>query len=109
MPADRLGEAARGSPQRCARARPFALGGLEVKRRLRAGGSAAPTVALAQIGICAFDGQIGLEALRLYGLPKAAPALLCGTPTLPVGRGSSRRRSPGIFRRWRLALPACST
>jgi hypothetical protein len=25
-----------------------------------------------------------LEALRLYGLPEAAPALLCGTPTLPV-------------------------
>ena len=27
-----------------------------------------------------------LEALRLYGLPEAAPALLCGTPTLPVGQ-----------------------
>ena len=25
-------------------------------------------------------------ALRLYGLPEAAPALLCGTPTLPVGQ-----------------------
>jgi hypothetical protein len=32
------------------------------------------------------DGQIELEALRLYGLPEAAPALLCGTPTLPVGQ-----------------------
>jgi hypothetical protein len=31
-------------------------------------------------------GQIELEALRLYGLPEAAPALLCGTPTLPVGQ-----------------------
>jgi hypothetical protein len=24
--------------------------------------------------------------LRLYGLPEAAPALLCGTPALPVGQ-----------------------
>src|SRR4051794_23724218 len=32
------------------------------------------------------DGQIELEAMRLYGLPEAAPALLCGTPTLPVGQ-----------------------
>jgi len=43
-------------------------------------------VALAQIGIVGLDGQIELEALRLYGLPEAAPALLCGTPTLPVGQ-----------------------
>ena len=42
-------------------------------------------VALAQIGIVGLDGQIELEALRLYGLPEAAQALLCGTPTLPVG------------------------
>ena len=41
-------------------------------------------VAYAQIGIVGFDGQI--EALRLYGLPEAAPALLCGTPALPVGQ-----------------------
>jgi hypothetical protein len=45
-----------------------------------------PGVAFAQIGIVGFDGQIELEALRLYGLPEAAPALLCGTPTLPVGQ-----------------------
>jgi len=32
------------------------------------------------------DGQIELEALRLYGLPEAAPALLCGIPALPVGQ-----------------------
>jgi hypothetical protein len=32
------------------------------------------------------DGQIELQALRLYGLPESAPALLCGTPTLPVGQ-----------------------
>jgi hypothetical protein len=43
-------------------------------------------VAFAQIGIVGLDGQIELEALRLYGLPEAAPELLCGTPTLPVGQ-----------------------
>ena len=37
-------------------------------------------VAFAQIGIVGLDGQIELEALRFYGLPEAAPALLCGTP-----------------------------
>ena len=47
-------------------------------------------VAFAQIGIVGLDGQIELEALRLYGLPEAAPALLCGTPTLPSGSASSR-------------------
>jgi hypothetical protein len=40
-------------------------------------------VAFAQIGIVGLDGQIELEALRLYGLPEAAPALLSGTPGLP--------------------------
>ena len=44
-------------------------------------------VAFAQIGIVGLDGQIELEALRLYGLPEAAPALLCGIPALPVGQG----------------------
>src|SRR5215218_9708652 len=44
------------------------------------------TVAFAQVGVVGLDGQIELEALRLYGLPEAAPALLCGTPTLPVGQ-----------------------
>jgi len=39
-----------------------------------------------QIGIVGFDGPIELEALRLHGLPEAAPALLCGTPALPVGQ-----------------------
>ena len=43
-------------------------------------------IAFAQVGIVGLDGQIELEALRLYGLPEAAPALLCGTPTLPVGQ-----------------------
>ena len=37
-------------------------------------------------GIAGLDGQFELETLRLYGLPEAAPALLCGTPTLPVGK-----------------------
>jgi hypothetical protein len=46
----------------------------------------AEAVAYAQIGIVGFDGQIELEALRLYGLPEHAPALLCGTSTLPVGQ-----------------------
>jgi hypothetical protein len=45
-----------------------------------------PSVAFAQIGVCGFDGTIELEALRLYGLPEAAPALLCGTPALSVGQ-----------------------
>jgi hypothetical protein len=46
----------------------------------------AEAVAFAQIGIVGFDGQVELEALRLYSLPEAAPMLLCGTPTLPVGQ-----------------------
>ena len=46
---------------------------------------AAP-VDFAQIGVVGLDGQIELEALRLHGLPEAAPALLCGTPALPVGQ-----------------------
>ena len=41
-------------------------------------------VAFAQIGIVGLDGQIELEALRLYGLPEAAPALLSGTPGLRI-------------------------
>src|SRR5829696_1020702 len=43
-------------------------------------------IAFAQIGVAGLDGAIELEALRLYGLPEAAPALLCGTPTLSVGQ-----------------------
>jgi hypothetical protein len=46
----------------------------------------ADAVAFAQVGIVGLDRQIELEALRLYGLPEAAPALLYGTPTLPVGQ-----------------------
>ena len=51
-------------------------------------------VAFAQIGIVGLDGQIELEALRLYGLPEAAPALLCGTPTLPVGQREFAAETP---------------
>lgn len=43
-------------------------------------------VAFAQIGVVGLDGQVELEALRLYGLPEAAPGLLCATPALPVGQ-----------------------
>ena len=44
-----------------------------------------PAVAFAQIGIIGFDGQIEVEALRLYGLPEDAPAILSGCPALPAG------------------------
>lgn len=43
-------------------------------------------VAFALIGVVGFDGQSELETLRLYGSPEAAPALHCGTLTLPVGQ-----------------------
>jgi hypothetical protein len=46
----------------------------------------AEAVAYTQIDIVGFDGQIELEALRLYGLPVHAPVLLCGTPALPAGQ-----------------------
>ncbi|MCQ4160968.1 glycoside hydrolase family 55 protein [Roseomonas sp. GC11] len=46
----------------------------------------AADVAAAQISIVGFDGPIEIEALRVYGLPEHAPALLCGTPALPVGQ-----------------------
>lgn len=41
--------------------------------------------AFEQIGILRFDGQSKVEALRLYALPKDAPALLYGCPSLPAG------------------------
>lgn len=31
------------------------------------------------------DGQIEFEALRLFGLPEAAPAVLYACPSLPIG------------------------
>jgi hypothetical protein len=45
-------------------------------------------VAFAQVGIVGFDGQIELEALRLFGLPEAAPAVLYACPSVPVGTRS---------------------
>jgi len=66
-------------------------------------------VAFAQIGICGFDGTIELESLRLYGLPGEAPALLGGTPTLPVGTREFPAEVSWTCRRWRQASPACST
>ena len=49
-------------------------------------------VAFAQVGIVGFDGQIELEALRLFGLPEAAPAVLNGTPLLTGALFGSGRR-----------------
>ena len=50
----------------------------------------ADAVAFAQVGVVGLDGQIELEALRLCGLPEAAPALLCRAPYLgnAVGPGT---------------------
>jgi hypothetical protein len=45
-------------------------------------------VAFAQIGIVGFDGQIELEALRLFGLPETAPAVLYACPSVPIGTRS---------------------
>ena len=45
-------------------------------------------VAFAQIGIVGFDGQIEFEALRLFGLPEAAPAVLYACPSVPIGTRS---------------------
>ena len=51
-----------------------------------------PGVAYAQVGIVGFDGPIELQALRLYGLPEAAPAVLNGTPLLSGALSGSGRR-----------------
>ncbi len=45
-------------------------------------------VAFAQVGIVGFDGHIELEALQLFGLPEAAPAVLYACPSVPVGTRS---------------------
>ncbi|MGG5811846.1 hypothetical protein [Falsiroseomonas sp. CW058] len=55
--------------------------GLNRRQTIRLG----PDVAFAQIGVIGFDGQIELEALRLYGLPEDAPAILYGCPAVPAG------------------------
>jgi hypothetical protein len=51
-------------------------------------------VAFAQIGVVGLDGRIELEGLRLYGLPEAAPALLCGGPTSARGGQVGPPRQP---------------
>jgi len=48
--------------------------------------SAGDGVAFAQVGLVGFDGQIEVEALRLFGLQEAAPGMLTGTPAVPVGK-----------------------
>ena len=45
-------------------------------------------VVFAQVGIVGFDGQIQLEALRLFKLPEAAPAVLYACPAAPIGTRS---------------------
>jgi hypothetical protein len=59
--------------------RPLADASLDRRMAVRHGDA----VASAQTGL---DGQVKLKALPFYGLPEAAPALLTGTPTLPVGQ-----------------------
>ena len=46
-------------------------------------------------GIIGFDGQNEVEALRLYGLPEDAPAILSGCPALPAG-GKTLMMASGI-------------
>ncbi len=48
-------------------------------------GTATKDVLLARGGHRGLDGQIQLEALRLFGLPEAAPAVLYACPAVPVG------------------------
>jgi hypothetical protein len=66
-------------------------------------------VAFAQIGVVGLDGQIELEALRLYGLPEAVSALLCGTPTLPIGRREFAAEGRSTCRTWPQAPCTWST
>ena len=66
-------------------------------------------VAFAQAGIVGFDGQIELEALRLFGLPEAAPAVLYAGPAVPVGRAAWRWKPPGTCRAWQRVRRRTST
>jgi hypothetical protein len=60
----------------------------------------ADAVAFAQIGIVGLDGQIELEALRLHGLPEAAPALLTGTPASATRSAGPCWRTPTRATSW---------
>jgi hypothetical protein len=63
---------------------PMAESSLNWRMTIRLG----PNVAFAQIGICGFDGTIELEALRPFGLPEAAPAVLYSCPSVPIGNST---------------------
>ena len=58
-------------------------------------------VAFAQVGIVGSDGQIELEALRLFGLPEAAPAVLYACPSVPVGTREFQAEVSWTYPRWR--------
>ena len=65
-------------------------------------------VAFAQLGIVELDGQIELEALRLYGLRQVAPVLVCSTlagdvVSKPDWRGKLYPAEPAIAPRRRPA------
>jgi hypothetical protein len=67
------------------------MAGASLNRRMTV--RPADGVAFAQIGAVGLDGQIELEALRLYGLPEAAPARL--SPARPPAP-HRRRGAPQI-------------
>jgi hypothetical protein len=52
--------------------------------------------------VVGFDGPIDLQALRLYGLPEAAPAVLNGTPLLSGLLSGSGRREFAAEVSWEL-------
>jgi hypothetical protein len=52
--------------------------------------------------VIGFDGPIGLQSLRLYGLPEAAPAVLNGTPLLTGALFGSGRREFAAEASWDL-------
>jgi len=53
---------------------------LNQRQTIRVGAGAA----FALVGIVGFDGQIELEALRLFGLPEAATAVLYACPSVSI-------------------------
>jgi hypothetical protein len=52
--------------------------------------------------VVGFDGPVDLQALRLYGLPEAAPAVLNGTPLLSGPLSGSGRRELAAEVSWDL-------
>ncbi len=57
---------------------------LNLRQTIRVGAG----VAFTQVGIMGFDGQIELEALRLFGPPEAVPPVLYACPSVPIGTRS---------------------